>query len=303
MPVQGLPSVSITPMRELLRGFCRFNSSGRWLSRQRRDPYTREAKVQELRSRAAFKLIEIDEQFRLFRAGQRVLDLGFAPGAWSQVAHQRTQPGGKVMGVDVLPCKPPTGVSSIQANVLSRKTHELVRLYFSRHFQLNMHDELHKKHGYFQHMLEERLEELQKDNSFQPLYGMADPVHEHPLDVVLSDMYEPWPQVTGFWNNFTNAAYSRMANTSGVAVKDHYMSMDLCDAALLCAIALLRPGGSFVCKLYTGKEDQLLERRLRKVFTKVRRFKPEACRSESKELYFVGLDKRKDIDKVAVFTQ
>ncbi|AMD21388.1 HER109Wp [Eremothecium sinecaudum] len=278
--------------------WCRFNSSARWVSRQQADHYTNEAKVKSLRSRAAFKLMEIDHRFKIFKenSAQKVLDLGFAPGAWSQVAYSRTRPDGQVMGVDILPCIPPKGVSSIQANILSSKTHELVRLYFSRHYQLNMEDDLHKNHGYFQEALEAELgnTNLSKENT-QPLI-------KYPLDVIISDMYEPWPQTTGFWNNFTNAAYHRMANTTGVAIKDHYMSMDLCDAALVCAIDLLKPDGSFVCKLYTGKEDNLLEKRMKQVFRSVRRFKPKASRDESKELYFVGLNKRKDVDKVKVFS-
>ncbi|SCU93176.1 LADA_0G01728g1_1 [Lachancea dasiensis] len=286
----------------VLRQFARSNSSAksRWLNRQQSDPFTKEAKVQGLRSRAAFKLQQIDDRFRLFRknANQSVLDLGYAPGAWSQVALERTSPNGVILGVDILPCNPPRGVNSIQANILSRKTHELIRIFFSKRFQLYQEDQLHRDHGYFQHMLEEVMflskQEREAGEATQD-------VEKHPIDVVISDMYEPWPQTTGFWNNFTNSAYYRMANTSGVAIKDHCMSMDLCDAALIAAIDLLKPGGSFLCKLYTGKEDKLLENRLKRVFKDVQRFKPTASRTESKELYFVGLRKRKDVDKLKVF--
>lgn len=276
------------------------SSSSSWVNRQQHDHFTREAKVQNLRSRAAFKLMEIDDRFKIFKrdVSQNVLDLGFAPGAWSQVAYERTSSNGRVLGIDILPCKPPKGVSSLQANILSRKTHELVRLYFSKHYQLNVEDDLHRTHGYFQHMLEEKLDELNcKD---QDRIGS---VIEYPLDVIISDMYEPWPQTTGFWSNLTNTAYNRMANTTGVAIKDHYMSMDLCDAALVCAIDLLKPGGKFVCKLYTGKEDLLLENRLKKVFKEVQRVKPMACRDESKESYFVGTNKKDKVDKIKVFVQ
>lgn len=302
-------------IRQLLlsRQFVRCNSSAknRWLDRQRNDFYTKEAKNQDLRSRAAFKLIELDDRFKFFlkNKSQRVLDLGFAPGAWSQVAFDRTKPNGMVLGVDILPCKPPRGVSSIQANILSRKTHELIRLFFSKHFQINRHDELHEDHGYFQHMLEEDLKNLKQTDEYREIFGSdveltnsSTSVEKFPIDVIVSDMYEPWPQMTGFWNNLTNSAYYRMANTTGVAIKDHYMSMDLCDAALVVAIDLLRPGGSFACKVYTGKEDKLLEKRMKMVFSKVCRFKPDSSRNESKELYFVGLGKRDKIDKLKVFT-
>jgi 21S rRNA (uridine2791-2'-O)-methyltransferase len=68
------------------------------------------------------------------------------------------------------------------------------------------------------------------------------------------------------------------------------------------AIDLLKPRGSFVCKFYTGTEDAGLEKRLKKVFDKVKRYKPEASRQESKELYFVCQNKKNDIDKMKVFS-
>lgn len=290
-----------------VRIFKRFNvnSKSRWLNRQHSDPYTREAKVQNLRSRAAFKLMEIDDKFKLFdeKRDQRVLDLGFAPGAWSQVASRRIGEGGMVLGVDILPCDPPAGVSSLQANILSKKTHELIRVYFSKHFRLNRHDDLHHNHGYLKHMAEETARD-QECETYREVFSAdpSDSVVKYPIDVIISDMYEPWPQTSGFWTNITNAAYYRMANTTGLALKDHYQSIDLCDAALVTAVDLLKPHGHFVCKLYTGKEDKLFEKRLRKVFKRVNRFKPLACRDESKEVYFVGRDKRDVVDKIEVFT-
>lgn len=294
------PSVLVKVFRR-----CNANSKSRWLNRQHNDPHTKEAKVQNLRSRAAFKLMEIDDKFKLFngKSGQRVLDLGYAPGAWSQVASRRIGHGGMVLGVDILPCDPPPGVSSIQANILSKKTHELIRLYFSKHFKLNKHDDLHEDHGYLAHMAEE-VTHQQEHETYREVFSAdsSDTVDKFPIDVIISDMYEPWPQNSGFWTNITNAAYNRMANTTGLAIKDHYQSIDLCDAALVSAIDLLRPHGHFVCKLYTGKEDKLFEKRLRKVFRRVNRFKPTASRDESKEVYFVGRDKRDAVDKLQVFT-
>lgn len=295
-------------LQHSLRAQLRYNSSSRnrWLNRQNNDHFTREAKTHGLKSRAAFKLMEIDDRYGLFKknSGQRVLDLGFAPGAWSQIARKRIGNDGMVMGVDILPCAPPKGVYSLQANILSKKTHDLIRLCFARHIQLNKHDELHKDHGYLQHMLEEELNHLQQTEQYRELFSTKDisnAVERYPIDVILSDMYEPWPQTSGFWNNLTNVAYDRMANTTGVAIKDHLMSMDLCDAALIVAIDLLKPGGSFACKLYTGEEDMLLEARMKQVFHKVHRFKPLASRNESKELYFIGLRKHSNIDKIKVF--
>lgn len=79
-------------------------SSQAWLERQINDPYAAEARAKGYRSRAAFKLIEIDDRFRLLHRGARVIDLGCAPGGWIQVALQRG--AGEVAGVDLLPVDP-----------------------------------------------------------------------------------------------------------------------------------------------------------------------------------------------------
>ncbi|SCV01176.1 LAMI_0G09824g1_1 [Lachancea mirantina] len=293
-------------------GPVRFNSSAksRWLDRQKNDAFTREAKVLGLRSRAAFKLMEIDDKFRIFKkdSPQCVLDLGYAPGAWSQVAQDRIGHNGMILGVDILPCTPPRGVSAIQANILSKKTHELIRLFFCKHFELYRHDRLHSETGYFHDANENDPSRFQQAQEYREIFSSDEypnlkvALRNQPLDTILSDMYEPWPQTTGFWNNLTNSAYSRMANTSGLAIRDHVMSMDLCDAALIAAIDLLKPGGSFVSKLYTGEEDELLEKRMKMVFSTVHRYKPQSSRNESKELYFVGLKKRSQVDKLRVFS-
>jgi 23S rRNA (uridine2552-2'-O)-methyltransferase len=85
-------------------------SSKEWLRRHVNDPYVRKAQKEGYRSRAAYKLIEIDQKEKLFRPGQAVLDLGAAPGGWSQVAAQKVKPGGRVIAVDLLPVAPIAGV-------------------------------------------------------------------------------------------------------------------------------------------------------------------------------------------------
>ena len=77
-------------------------SSRKWLVRQLNDPYVARAKREGYRSRAAFKLIEIDDKHRLFKPGCRVADLGAAPGGWSQVAAKRVGASGRVVGIDIL---------------------------------------------------------------------------------------------------------------------------------------------------------------------------------------------------------
>jgi len=92
-------------------------SSTRWLSRQLNDPYVAEARRLGYRSRAAFKLIELDKRFRLVRPGQRVVDLGCAPGGWTQVAVSRVGRYGVVVGVDVTETAPVPGATLLTADV------------------------------------------------------------------------------------------------------------------------------------------------------------------------------------------
>ena len=89
-------------------------SSTLWLGRQLNDPYVTRARTEGWRSRAAFKLIEIDDDHRLLKPGQRIIDLGAAPGGWSQVASKRvgagTPGGGKIVAIDLLEMEPVPGV-------------------------------------------------------------------------------------------------------------------------------------------------------------------------------------------------
>lgn len=104
----------------------RKNSSVRWLQRQLNDPYVAEAKRQGYRSRAAFKLIELDDKFHVLRRGQAVLDLGAAPGGWSQVACARLGPSGRVIAVDIRPMDAIAGVDFIEADVTDQATDPLI---------------------------------------------------------------------------------------------------------------------------------------------------------------------------------
>ena len=88
-------------------------SSNRWLERQLNDPYVRRAKADNYRSRAAYKLLELDERFGLLKGAKAVIDLGIAPGGWSQVVRRRA-PGAKVAGIDLLPTEPIDGVTILQ---------------------------------------------------------------------------------------------------------------------------------------------------------------------------------------------
>jgi len=89
-------------------------SSQRWLQRQLNDPYVAEAKKRGYRSRAAFKLLQLDDQFRFLKPGARVVDLGAAPGGWTQVSVERVRAGkgsGVVVGIDLTPVEPIAGAT------------------------------------------------------------------------------------------------------------------------------------------------------------------------------------------------
>ncbi|KAL2059056.1 hypothetical protein ABVK25_000348 [Lepraria finkii] len=277
------------------------SSSKRWQNRQCRDRFAIDAKVQGLKSRAAFKLLEINEKYHLFRRGQTVVDLGYAPASWSQVAVDRTFPNGRVLGIDIIPARPPKGVSTIQGNFLSLGVQEEVKKYLRDSDRGRVKQELSMlgaEDGEEQ-MTEEDLEETSRsylelekraesetkgqDGGKSPIRKGREAEDEEQgrmVDVVLSDM---------------------MMNTSGMSFRDHAGSMDLCNAALRFASDTLRTGGHFVCKFYQGAEDKTLEGKLKELFKKVNREKPESSRSESKEAYFVALRRKGDAKKEDVW--
>ena len=99
-------------------------SSTRWLERQLNDPYVAQAKREGYRSRAAYKLIEIDDKYRLLKPGDTVIDLGAAPGGWAQVAAQRVKAGeggGMVVAIDLTPIDPIPGVTFLNADFMDNK--------------------------------------------------------------------------------------------------------------------------------------------------------------------------------------
>jgi 23S rRNA (uridine2552-2'-O)-methyltransferase len=93
-------------------------ASKQWLERQLNDPYVARARLEGLRSRAAFKLTEMDDKFRLLKPGAKVVDLGAAPGGWSQIAAQRTGAGGRVVAIDLLEMPAIPGVEFLHLDFL-----------------------------------------------------------------------------------------------------------------------------------------------------------------------------------------
>lgn len=104
-------------MKRLRSARGRTASSTRWLERQLNDPYVRRAKAENYRSRAAFKLIELDERFSLLKGATAVVDLGIAPGGWSQVV-RRQAPKAKVVGIDLLAVDPIDGVDILHMDFM-----------------------------------------------------------------------------------------------------------------------------------------------------------------------------------------
>jgi 23S rRNA (uridine2552-2'-O)-methyltransferase len=102
-------------------------SSTRWLERQLNDPYVAEARAKGYRSRAAFKLVELDDKFHFLKPGARVLDLGAAPGGWSQVARARVGHAGVVVGADILDIDPIAGVTPLKLDLLSAEAPDAIR--------------------------------------------------------------------------------------------------------------------------------------------------------------------------------
>ena len=195
----------------------------RWLQRQSNDPYVKQARAEGYRARAAYKLKELDARDRLFVKGQRVVDLGAAPGSWSQVAVERTggaESGAKVIALDILPMEPLSDVHFIQGDFRE----------------------------------DEPLAEL------EALVGEK-------VDLVLSDM---------------------APNISGIAPSDQARSMYLAELALDFAVQWLKPGGGLVIKLFQGEGFDAFVAQARKHFASVKLRKPEASRSESREVYLVA---------------
>jgi 21S rRNA (uridine2791-2'-O)-methyltransferase len=240
--------------KQLLRtAFSRSSSSStRWKARQTNDAYAREARVAGLKSRAAFKLLEIHSKYRIFRRGDTVVDLGFAPGSWSQVAVSKTNPGGRVVGIDVIPAQPPPGANALQGNFLSMEMRDRLREFVGDQDQ----GRVGIRGGILQRQVNDSIKQDEltgeaETQEEQPAANEAavagvpaedEILERHPdheelaeqvsdeengrvVNVVLSDMSEPWPLLTSTWIKSVNIPYLRMMNTSGMAFRDHAGSM------------------------------------------------------------------------------
>ncbi|MEP6982514.1 MAG: RlmE family RNA methyltransferase [Sphingomicrobium sp.] len=113
-------------MKRLKTAKGRKVSSTRWLERQLNDPYVKRARAENYRSRAAYKLIELDERFGFLKGAKAVIDLGIAPGGWSQVVRRKV-PQAKIVGIDLLPTDPIDGVAILHMDFMDEPAPERLR--------------------------------------------------------------------------------------------------------------------------------------------------------------------------------
>lgn len=204
---------------------ARSKSSAGWLREHFKDEYVKKAQTEGLRSRAVYKLEELIERDRLLKPGIRVVDLGAAPGSWSQLVRNRLGDTGTVVALDILPMQSIAGVDFLQGDF---REESVLR------------------------ELESRLDGLK-------------------LDLVLSDM---------------------APNMSGVALADQIRAMDLAELALDFSRQWLKPGGSFLIKLFQGAGFDDYLRSLRAEFTRVTMRKPKASRARSREVYALAVGRK-----------
>ncbi len=184
------------------------------------DRFTRAAKAAGYPARSVFKLEEIQKRFRLFRAGQKVLDLGAAPGSWTLYASREVGPAGRVLAVDLseMGAGMPANVSARQLDVMQAGRAELGDL--------------------------------------------------APYQVVLSDM---------------------APRTSGSKTRDQALSYELCQRAVAVADELAGKDSHIVLKLFMSPDFKALEQALRARYAECRTVRPAATRSQSSEVFLVGL--------------
>ena len=199
----------------------RSKSSSTWLQRHVSDPFVKKAQLEGYRSRSAYKLVELNEKDRLIRPGMRIMDLGSAPGGWSQVAGKLVGAKGRVLATDILHMDPIKNVDFIQGDF----TDEAV--------------------------VAQLLEWLGGGK----------------FDLIVSDI---------------------APNITGIDSADQASSMYFLELALDTVRQTLKPGATFVAKMFQGSGSDQYVKELRTSFEKVIIRKPDASRKESREVYIVA---------------
>jgi 23S rRNA (uridine2552-2'-O)-methyltransferase len=190
-----------------------------------KDHFFKKAKKDNFVARSVYKLEEIDQQYKLFRSGQVVLDLGCAPGSWSQIASQKIGPSGRLIGIDLSPVK--------------------VKLPNATFFELNV---------------------LEMDWS-----QFLQDIKVEKFDLVISDM---------------------APKTTGIKSTDQARSAELCQMAFDLALKLLKTNGHFVCKLFHSDDFAKIKDQIKDNFKRFEAMKPDSTRSQSKEIFLIGMQRR-----------
>lgn len=202
---------------------ARSKSSSEWLQRHVSDPFVKQAQKDGYRSRSAYKLIQLNDKDRFLHPNTLVVDLGSAPGGWSQVVGKLVGRKGRVVATDILPMDALPNVEFIQGDF----TDDAV------------------------------------------LAKVIEALGDQQPDVVICDI---------------------APNISGISTSDQAKSMYLDELALDMARRTLKPGGSFVVKVFQGAGSEQFLKDVRTSFGKVHVRKPDASRAESREVYFVARD-------------
>jgi len=228
-------------------------SSSRWKIQRRKDIYAQAAHNEGLRSRAAYKLMEIVEQSHFIQQTSVVVDLGASPGGWSMVARQYLELCSKIpwkISLDEL--------ADIPAVPVKRSTGRVVRRSRGRLIAVDILDMDPIPGATF--IQGDFTERETQQRITKVLYGDE-------VDVVLSDM---------------------CPNTSGVKELDHERIIELAFSASHFAIQHLCNGGTFLCKIFQGAQEKRLISFLEEHFVQVKRWRPKASKSESSECYVLA---------------
>ena len=194
----------------------RVKKSNSWKIKQHRDQFFKKSKTLGYRSRASFKLKELNKKFQFIKKNTYLLDLGSSPGGWSQVASEIVT-SGKIMSIDIKEMEPIKKIKFLRRNILEEQTkNEVIRYFSSR------------------------------------------------LDVIISDM---------------------AADTTGNKSLDAIRTNQLCSDTINFSKDILKPKGVLVSKLFMGDDFIEVKKLAKSIFKKVRFFKPESSRKESKETY------------------
>lgn len=199
----------------------RSKTSKHWLKEHFNDQYVKQSQEDGYRSRASYKLLELNQKDKLIQKGMAVVDLGAAPGGWSQVAAELVGDKGMVIGSDILPMDAMSGVEFVQGDFTEQEV-------------------------------------------FENILSVLD---NRPVDLVISDM---------------------APNMSGMADIDQPRFMYLVELAFDLAHQVLRPGGSFVAKVFQGEGADALMKDMRQHYSQFVTRKPGASRARSREVYWVG---------------